>query len=85
MELDLIPRSEVNECPRNTQYKDGIRTCSCEDHCGWDLCRLVKAPDDCIVGTHSEWQWDHVQTAWVAQVIPGNSASIKREIYNVLF
>ena len=76
VEVGLIPRAKETKCPGNTKYKGGIGTCSCEDHCGWELCRLAVAPRECIAGTHSEWQWDHEKNAWVAQVITGNLASI---------
>ena len=68
VDVDLIPRSKTDACPRNTKYKDGLGSCSCEDHCGWDVCRLVVAPMECLVGTFSKWHWDHVKNAWVAQV-----------------
>ena len=77
LEVDLIPRAKENECPRNTQYKKGLGTCSCEDHCGWDLCRLVVAPWACIEATHSKWWWDNTKAGWVAQVTQGNIVSIK--------
>ena len=69
---DLIPRSRDSKCTENAQFKDGLGTCSCEDHCGWDVCRLIKAPIECISGSSSEWQWDSVKNGWVAQVILGN-------------
>ena len=78
LDVDLIPRSSAYECPRNTKYKAflGLGSCSCEDHCGWDGCRLVKAPGECIKGTNSEWRWDTEKAAWVAQITQGNISSI---------
>ena len=75
MDVELIPRSSPDECPKNTQYKHGLGTCSCEDHCGWDLCRLTVAPIECLVGTNSVWKWDNVRNAWVAQITQGNISS----------
>ena len=62
-----------DECRRNTLYKDGLKTCSCEDHCGWDVCRLEVPPVECLTGTYSEWKWDYMKNAWVAQVTQGNN------------
>ena len=72
MNEGLIPRSSNNECPKNTHYKEGFGTCSCEEHCGWDVCRLVKAPEECILDTFSEWQWDAMKNGWIAQVTLGS-------------
>ena len=72
IKTELIPRSTNKQCPSNSRYKDGLGTCSCEDHCGWDVCRLVKAPDDCLLGTLSEWHWDTMKNGWVAQVVLGS-------------
>ena len=41
-------------------------------------------PEECITGTHSEWQWDEVKHAWVAQVTLGNFASITIKIYEIV-
>ena len=85
MDVDLIPRSKIRQCPTNTQYKDGLGTCICEDHCGWDLCRLTVPPEDCISGTHGKWQWDKVKRAWVAQITLGDFASKAIQFYKILF
>ena len=78
MDVNLIPRSYSYDCPGHMHYKawalEGPGSCSCEDHCGWDVCRLEVAPLDCIAGTYSEWQWDYVKHAWVAQITLGNIA-----------
>ena len=84
VDVELIPRSKTNGCPKNTQYKNGLGSCSCEDHCGWDICRLVVAPRGCIEGTYSEWQWDHMKHAWVAQVTLGNFVLIETVIHDIL-
>ena len=61
----------VENSDSTASYNEGFGTCSCEDHCGWDLCRLTIPPMECIKGTHSEWQWDDTKRAWIAQVKPG--------------
>ena len=79
----LMPRPQSKKCPKSTQYKEGEKrdekageklddTCSCGEHCAWDLCRLATPPDKCLQGTNSNWQWDKFKNAWVAQVIQGN-------------
>ena len=73
MYVDLIPRRNDYHCPKNSIYKEGLGSCSCEDHCGWDVCRLVKAPDECIQQIFSEWQWDTIKHGWVAQVVLGSA------------
>ena len=73
VDIDLIPRANADACPAQLHYTAGIGSCNCEDHCSWDLCRLVVAPRDCLMGTYSEWQWDYLKVAWVAQVVQGNS------------
>ena len=75
----LIPRPNTNGCPKNTFYKRAIHfktgskvdTCSCEEHCAWDLCRLTVPPKECIMGTNSQWQWDKFKNAWVSQTNQG--------------
>ena len=57
-----------------------LSTCSCEEHCAWDLCRLVNPPNKCLRGTRSQWQWDSFKNAWVAQVIEGNKFYSKNTI-----
>lgn len=74
IDVDLVPRSNALDCPNNNPYKSDLETCSCEDHCAWDRCRLADAPAECIEGIHSEWKWDYVRNVWVAQVIQGNIA-----------
>ena len=70
--MDLIPRSNEKQCPKNSYYKEGLGSCSCEDHCGWDVCRLTDPPDECILGSYSKWQWDILKNGWVAQVALGD-------------
>ena len=70
--MDLIPRVNWHKCPENTEYKGALGSCSCEDHCGWDVCRLESPPDECILGSFSEWQWDTTKHGWVAQVVLGS-------------
>ena len=80
--VDLIPRPNSKICPKNTQYKGketgpSAGTCSCEEHCAWDLCRLTIPPGECLQGNKSQWEWDSVKNAWVAQEIQGNNLYIK--------
>ena len=51
---------------------DYIYRCYCEEHCVWAKCRLVEAPDECLIGTNSIWMWDSQKQYWVAQVSNGN-------------
>ena len=86
--IDLIPRPNSDGCPNRGQYKtsqglDG--SCSCEDHCSWDMCRIAVAPTECLKGTYSEWQWDYVKKAWVAQVTQGNIVLITMKILKIKF
>ena len=72
--IDLIPRANADGCPVGWDYKtnQGLNgSCSCEDHCSWDMCRIAVAPMECLMGTYSAWQWDYVKRAWEAQVIQG--------------
>ena len=84
VDVDLIPRADIDECPGNSQYKENSfkelqhyknfhGSCNCEDHCGLDLCRLEVPPSDCLMGTYSEWNWDYMKNAWVAQVTQGSN------------
>ena len=70
LNVDLIPRTNADGCPKNTLYKVlyGLGSCRCEDHCSWELCRLTVPPKQCIIDTYSVWQWDDKIRAWVAQV-----------------
>ena len=87
---ELIPRPDGKKCPTNTQYKKNekehagnifdLSTCSCEEHCAWDLCRLANPPKKCLRGTRSQWQWDSFKNAWVAQVNEGNKFYSKNTI-----
>ena len=68
LDINLIPRSPQVGCKVGyTRSKFG--TCSCEEHCNWDLCRLVDPPRDCLRNTNSIWQWDDRKIAWVAQTL----------------
>ena len=69
--VDLIPRATKVRCPRDTYYKDELGTCSCEEHCNWDSCRLTNPPKECLREMDSEWRWDYTKQYWVAQVIQG--------------
>lgn len=58
-------------CSKDSYYNNEFGTCSCEEHCNWDSCRLTDPPTDCLNGLNSEWKWDYIERAWVAQVIQG--------------
>ena len=81
--VELIPRVNADGCIGNTLYKKGFGSCSCEDHCGWDLCRLTLPPMECIEGTFSEWQWDDKKLAWVAQIKTGKNEHSENNDYNM--
>ena len=70
--VDLIPRPNPNQRPKKIEYREGLGSCSCEDHCLWDVCRLVQGPKECLLGSFSEWKWDNIKNGWVAQVILGS-------------
>ena len=69
--VDLIPRATKGRCTGDTYYKDELGTCSCEEHCNWDSCRLTNPPKECLREIDSEWRWDYSKQYWVAQVIQG--------------
>ena len=68
LDVSLIPRSSKNDC---ATYRERLGTCTCDDHCSWDLCRLSNPPDDCLLGTNSKWKWDKRKKAYVAQIMMG--------------
>ena len=76
MKADLIPRKpdigcmgKTTEYSCNPNWHGCIETCICEDHCGWDKCRLTEPANECLVGTSSAWKWDSQNNYWVAQKI----------------
>ena len=68
----LIPREPKAGCPKEKVNNSDFSTCSCEDHCRWDVCRLSNPSKDCLLGTNSEWKWDTTKAAWVARNMNGN-------------
>jgi len=64
----LIPTQPEDGCPENSFARDRFDTCTCEEHCSWDLCRLEDAPSACLKGTFSKWVWAKHKMAWVAKV-----------------
>ena len=66
-----IPRASNDKCEVNPAYRTRFGVCSCNEHCSWDICRLFEPPDDCIPGANSEWKWDNLKNAYVAQIIDG--------------
>ena len=69
----LIPRSFKGYCLSDKIYRERFRTCSCDTHCSWDLCRSFTPPTNCLLGTDSVWKLDNVKNAWVAQRLGGNT------------
>ena len=74
LNVSSIPRASYDYCSRSATYRRGLGVCTCNDHCSWDLCRVSEPPDDCLQGTNSEWQWDNLKNAYVAQIIDGKYA-----------
>ena len=75
--VDLIPRTHQGRCPKEGQYRKELGTCSCEEHCNWDACRLTDPPEKCLGGLYSKWYWDYNRRFWVAQVIKGIKINMK--------
>ena len=71
LDVNLIPRARKKDCPNGHKYRERLGVCSCNSYCSWDLCRTIVAPDDCLLGTNSEWKWDRDKNAWVAQIVEG--------------
>ena len=63
----MIPKIPFGGCPPGT-FK-GINTCFCEDHCSWEICRLINPPNGCLsrIETEAYWLWDNNEDVWVAQ------------------
>ena len=64
---------DANGCPKNTRLhyrgeNEEYMTCSCEEHCSWDLCRLEEAPEACLQGTARQWVWNPIKNAWATQI-----------------
>ena len=63
---ELIPQRPKSGCPEGTF--DGMETCFCEDHCSWEVCRLLKPPQKCLASMIGAiWAWDREGEAWRAQ------------------
>ena len=79
LDVGLIPRRSLDGCPKNKGRREfqyhthlsPVDTCTCEDHCSWDMCLLVHPPEECMCGTGSQWYWDSGISVWVAQVVQG--------------
>ena len=69
VDMYSIPRASIDACKATYRARFGV--CTCNDHCSWDICRVLEPPDDCLLGTNSEWQWDDLKNAFVAQKIDG--------------
>ena len=64
---EMIPKRPASGCPSGTF--NSMRTCFCEDHCSWEICRLITPPHNCLSRIDGEaiWSWDALNDAWVAQ------------------
>ena len=71
LDFRLIPQSNQTDCPTKAIYRERFSSCSCGSYCSWDLCRTKVAPTECLVGAGSEWKWDILKNAWVAQIVNG--------------
>ena len=60
----MAPKIPNRGCPHGT-FK-GKDTCFCEDHCSWEICRLMDPPNNCIIEGKLFWKWDENRDAWVA-------------------
>ena len=77
LDFRLIPQSNQTDCPTKDIYRERFSSCSCGSYCSWDLCRTKAAPADCLVGTGSQWKWDVLKNAWVAQIVNGITINFK--------
>ena len=71
LDVSAIPRTSYDECEASAAYRRRFWACSCNDHCSWDMCRLSEPPKDCLLGANSEWKWDNLKNAYVAQITDG--------------
>ena len=74
--LSLIPKCPKSGCPSGSYGCTGDdcnypETCFCEEHCGWERCRLFEKPEECLTKAQSSWIWDLKQNLWVAQTGTG--------------
>ena len=71
LDISLMPRASNDECEVTAAYRTRFGVCSCNDHCSWDACRLSEPPEECLLNKNSEWKWDSLKNAYVAQIIEG--------------
>ena len=76
LDVALIPQSSKEYCLPNNIYRERFRTCSCDDHCSWDLCRSLTPPSHCLLGKDSIWKSDNIKNGWVAQLRRGNTINL---------
>ena len=69
-DISLIPRASKENCEIKEAYRARFGVCTCNEHCSWDLCRVLDPPRDCLRETNSEWKWDDLK-AYVAQIVKG--------------
>ena len=63
----LFLKRPKNGCPDGTF--DGMTTCFCENHCSWEVCRLVTPTTNCLISANAFWNWNTAKDAWVAKGI----------------
>ena len=71
LNVSTIPRAPYEDCEVSASYRNRYGVCTCNEHCSWDICRLLEPPDDCLLGTNSEWKWDNLKNSYVAQITDG--------------
>ena len=77
LDVNLIPRSTEDDCLSSHKiFRDRFKTCSCDNHCSWDLCRSLHSPSDCLLGTDKKWEFDNQKDAWVAQLLRGDTINL---------
>ena len=72
IDLDLIPRQPADGCYERSVKRLHFSTCTCQDHCRWDICRLADPPNECLFGTGGNWIWASREKTWIAQVTGGS-------------
>ncbi len=55
---DGLTSFKLGNTPDMTGFMTGFYSCSCEDHCRWDRCRLDNPPTDCLSKIDAKWMRD---------------------------
>ena len=69
----LIPVRPHKRCPEKSFGCSGEdcnrpQTCFCEEHCGWEVCRVFEYPEECLTEVKSVWVWNSKKQFWAAQL-----------------